>query len=287
MNIKKLILSNKLTTAIIILAILTLILLGINILSIIIITLYILFYLTFISKQLTIKIIKLSYQWIVLGIIILLSLTILFTVNPKNKNNSKTKALTPEQCKPIYDEYNETILDITGKGLKGSVAIKINPENCEANVYYNFLTTMNLEKNYSIPNSGYSEYYYAAYIREEDASRDQLVGTTQLSPVFTNKTSLPTNLYSYGGTEEQYNTRNVVDGSSSNVFHNSWMSTYTLDEESLSKITSKTVYEAVNGAPFAVVESTGENSWNYSMDSDTACKEGEIVNTVHLTYTER
>ena len=284
MNIKKIFLSNPLLFIIPLLIILTLILIGFTLWFFVLTILYIVFYLIFISKTLSFDFVKMSYKWIVLGIIVLLNISFVTILKPNTKTTEKP--LTPAQCKPIYDEYNEKIVDVTGDGLKGSVGIKINPENCEANVYYNFLTTMNLEKNYTIPNSGYSEYYYAASIREKDATRDQLVGTTQLSAVYTNTDTLP-DPFSYSRSEEVYNTREVVTGASTNVFINGWMSTFIFKEDSYDVITSRTVYEAVNAAPFATVEDLGDNSKNYGMDDDTACKEGDIVNTVQLTYTER
>jgi energy-coupling factor transporter transmembrane protein EcfT len=284
MNIKKIFLSNPFLFILPLLILITLLIIGFKFWFFALTILYILFYLIFIYKTLSFDFVKMSYKWIVLGMIVLLNISFVTILKPNTKTTEKP--LTPAQCKPIYEQYNEKIVDITGEGLKGSVAIKINPENCEANVYYNFLTTMNLDKNYSIPNSGYSKYYYAASIREENATRDELVGTTQLSPVYTNKNTLP-DPFTYGGTEELYNTREVVTGASTNIFINGWMSTFIFKEDSYDTIPSRTIYEAVDAAPFAIVEDLGNNSKNYSQDSDTACGKGNIVNTVQLTYTKR
>ena len=283
MDIKKFVLSNLLLIVLALLLVLTLLFLGFNIWFFLVAILYVLFYLIFISKTLTFEFIKLSYQWFALGFIVLLSFVILFAVNPKGKNSSNSSsALTPKQCEPIYEKYNEKIVDITGDNLKGSMAIKIDPDNCEANVYYNFLVTVSLDKNYSIPNSGYSEYYYAAYIQKPGET--SVYGTTSLQPAFTNTSSLPSDLFSYGS---DYDNRRVVEGESSNVFYNSWMSTFYFNDESYEKILERTTYGIVNSAPYAVVEEIDEYSKNYSVDSDKACEEGESLKTIQLTYTER
>jgi energy-coupling factor transporter transmembrane protein EcfT len=253
--------------------------------SIVITVLYLLFFLIFVSKTLTLKFLANISQWFVLLIIFGLSILVFITIDPKSNSSSKSKSLSPSQCKPYYDRYNKAIYDISGDGVTGTMGLTIDPENCETVIAYNFLITADVPRNYEIPNSGYQDYKYASSIRKPGDDRSSAYGQIQLEPVL--KNTLPSDVYDYGIDSTEYGYDQLREGTNTNRFYGGWLSQFVFYDGVIEKLTSRTQLDMVDSSDYEVVESTGENSKNYSIDEDTACEEGPIVKSVDLTYTER
>ena len=286
MDIKKIILSHPFLFIIPIILISTYIFVGFTIWLLLISLLYILFYLFFISKSISLAIIKGSYKWIILAVVIILNITLIIFVKP---NTTKEKVLTKKECQEVYDEYNNKILDITGDGIKGTIGIEIEQEDCKAKVYYNILLVAQLDKNYQLELLNYPEYKYAGSVRDPKEGRTTTRGTGQLNPVFENRDNLPNDIFEFGMTTEFYNSNDIINGSSTNVFSHSWRSDFTFDKDSLSDITSRTLYEITDGSEYIIKEQIegDEKAYSYTMDADKASQEGNIVKTFQLTYVER
>jgi energy-coupling factor transporter transmembrane protein EcfT len=282
MDIKK---NLPLISVLIALTLLTFIFLGINIYSIVILILYILFFLIFVSKTLTFTFLVNVSKWFILLGIFLLSVLIFVIVNPKSSRSSKSAELSPSQCKPYYERYNQEVYDISGDGITGTMGVTINPENCETVIAYNFLITADVPRNYEIPNSGYPDYKYVSSIRETGEERSSAYGMIELQPVL--KTTLPGDLYSYGIDSIEYGYEQLREGTSTNKFYGGWLSQFIFYEDAIDTLTSRTLLDMVDASDYEVVESTGENSFSYTIDEDKACAEGPIVKSIDLEYTKR
>lgn len=269
----------------IVLSLLTFIFLGFNIYSIVILILYILFFLIFVSKTLTFTFLVNVSKWFILLGIFLLSVLIFVTVNPKSSRSSKPIELSPSECKPYYERYNQAVYDISGDDITGTMGITIDPENCETIIAYNFLITADVPRNYEIPNSGYPDYKYASSIREPQEERSSGSGMVQLMPVL--KTTLPVDVYDYGIDSLEYGYEQLHEGTPTNKFYGGWLSQFIFYEDAIDTLTSRTLLDMVDSSDYEVVESLGENSLNYSIDEDTACAEGPIVKSIELEYTKR
>ncbi len=285
MDIKKFVKSNPFLFVIVLLVVLTLLFLGINIYSVVITILYILFYLIFISKTLAFKFLATVSQWLILAGIVILSLLILFVVNPKSKGSSTVKTLTPAQCQPYYDLYNGDVYDITGDGIRGTMGITIDTADCTLTTGYNILLTANVSKNYEIPNSNLPEYQYAASIREPGEERSYAHGMVQLAPVL--KKVLPSEVYDYGIDSVEYGWNELREGATTDTFYHGWLSTFIFYEEAITNLISRTQYDMVDTSDYVVVTPSGEYGNSYYTDEDSACESGPIIKTVQLTYTKR
>ena len=286
MNIKKIFLSNHFIFLFLIAIIITFIFIGFNIWFLILISLYTIFYLIFISKTIGLSILKESYKWIILSLIILINFSFVIFLKPSSSSN--TKVLSKEECIKIYEKYNKKIIDIKGDGITGKIGIQIEPDNCKSSVYYNILVTAELPQNYTMENSSYAEYKYVGSIRNPNDSRKYLRGSGQLFPAFVDKNILPDNPFDFGSLNKNYDPNNeYLSSTKTNVFQHSWRSDYTFKKDSLEELTSKTLYEITDGAKYMQKEDLGDNAYSYSLDTSKAAEEGNIIKSIQLTYIEK
>jgi hypothetical protein len=254
---------------------------GFTIWLILFLILGILLYLVFFTKVLKIQLTNPLYIFI--SIIILLIFGITTITLTKSKSTSTNEPLTKEQCVPIYEEYNDTVLDITSDGLKGTIGIKINEEDCEATVTYNFLFNAELTKNFKISEYANPEYQYTGILRGPDEKRDD-GDYAMIFYVLQNKDTLP-DPYTMAFDAVDYG-RQAVDGTTS-TFVQSWQKRYTFKENRYDEILSKTIYEIVDGSDSMDITTTEDGGHSYSLDSELAAKNGNLVKSFTLTYTRR
>ncbi len=263
--------------------IISLIVIGLSFWILIFGLIWLLFYMVFITQKLKFSFLKIDRAWVFLGLLIIVSLFFIYFVNPSSISKS-VKTLSADECKPIYEKYNNKILDISGENLKGTVGITIDSNDCRAKTYYNFLITDNLSKNYRQKNLNFDEYEYISTIRE---SNDKYkYGSTQIFPIFAEKSSFPVNIFGYGSTENGA-TGDEAEGKSTNKFYTGWSSSYIFTENSIEKLLARNVFELIDSSNFVTKETTSDSNTSYYTDSDKAADEGPVIKTINLTYTER
>jgi hypothetical protein len=225
---------------------------------------------------------KPTYIWIFLIAFLILNVTTVVLVKSSNKTPS-AKPLTVEECKAIYEEYDSTVLDISSDGLKGSIGIKIDPQDCGAIVTYNILFNTNLSKNFQLNEYTEPEYEYAGVLRDPKKERiNSDYGV--IFPVFENKDKL---LNPYSSDLSEINYGHGSNNESTTTFYDGWESSYIFREDSFEKIISKTVYEILDGSNSMDIKQMDENAYSYSLDAELSAKEGSVVKTFDLTITKR
>lgn len=268
------------------LILLTIVLIGFSIWTILSILVWVAFYLLFVKKLYTIN--QLTSLPLNIVLIVVIFLNLIFLAGGRilsNKTPTAEKTLTADECKPIYDSYNKKILDVSGEGLRGTVGIEINPQDCKAEVYYNFMIEIELQKNYTMGEGFSYEYKYVGGLVKADNSRNYVKGSGQIFEVFRNKEVLP-DPFDFGTQNMDYGHSGEYPDSSTSTFYHGWMSNYTFKTLSLEEIKEFNKYIVVDGSKY-MQKKAEEEGYSYSLDTTTAAREGDLLKTLEITYIER
>lgn len=235
-----------------------------------------LYYLFFIRKF-TIQSIS-WFLWIIVFSPLILSVTILSFSKSFNKNEIQSEALTPEQCKPIYDDYNGRILDVSSNGLQGMVTIEINPDDCYADLDYLFLFNENLSQNGEVHNPywGYLGQLYS------DEPRSDWSGNGEIFTVHVNKGNLPAtpeDAYYFYRDDEKFN-------DSTDWFYHHFGIHYVFNDEGYEKLLLRNKYAVLNGYNY-IVGTEQDGGISRHLDEESAAPSAPIVKEYELVYTVR
>lgn len=240
-------------------------------------TLWGLFYLVFIGKIIRLTFLKYEWIWIFFGILILLTLGLIFLTKDsvKKTSTSSEKPLTAEECAPIAEKYDGKILNVSSDGLKGRVAIQITDRaTCKAKIVHQYLFAANLEND--------SQYGYMGYTTEKDdqENRQYWYGNGSIAPAYQNKDQLPANPYEIGSS--YYGGGN----GNSDTFYSSYSEEPYLTENRYQEILDEEKLYVLGDASFVIVTNEGEGMSSSTGDDERAAKEGPIVKIFNLTFSE-
>lgn len=198
-----------------------------------------------------------------------------------NVSSTKTKSLSAEECKPIYDKYNNTVLTISGDGAKGTIGVKIDTNGrCQLQAWYNVLLTGNLPQNPYKRDIGTS-YHYIVLLREPGTTeRTKYDEFGDLSPVYKNSTALP-EAYAEGPDRSVLYSQGAQPQETNNFYWGYKLDTNYSDER-YQEMLKSTQLDIVNGTPFIEEEDNG-GGYSWSVNADEAAVNGEIVKTYNLT----
>lgn len=226
--------------------------------------------------------------WISFGLVVII--TIIFMIPGGATKSSKTasgttKKLSAEECKPYIAKYDGKILKITGEGLVGQVAIKIDPNACRIKAYYVATFTSNIAQNPDTSFFGSPPYNYIIRMHKpSDTSRGNN-DYGALSPVYANAGVLPAPYTESQVLSEFYRPEGTPDGPTSNFYWHYNIDT-NFSEARYQQIFTDNVFEVVDGLPFIEVTDHGDGVKGYSINHDRAEKEGKIIKTIDLTISE-
>lgn len=236
------------------------------------------------------KLFKVTDLIVWISFILIVVLTIIFMITGGSIKTSKTasgttKKLSAEECKPYISKYDGKILKITGEGLVGQVAIKIDPSACRIKGYYVATFTSDIAQNPDTSFFGSPPYNYIIRMHKpSDTSRGNN-DYGALSPVYANAGVLPAPYTESQALAEFYRPQGTPDGPTNNFY---WH--YTIDtnfsEARYQQIFTDNVFEVVDGLPFIESKDEGDGIKSYSINHDRAEKEGKIVKTIDLTISE-
>ncbi len=199
------------------------------------------------------------------------------------KNTQKTE-LTPEQCAEYAEKYDNKVLKITGEGIKGTIGLTANVEECRIVVIYHFLMQVDLPEN---PYKEYSsQYNYIGLLHSpEETGRESSYGTGYIAAGYVNKDALPednftTSMHDFYAPLELANQLNVTS-----TFFQASERWYDLTDEGYAEILTKTVYDFIDGKPY-IVEDNSNGYSSYSIDIEKAEEKGKIVKTFTFKVTD-
>lgn len=251
--------------------------------------LWILFTLIFYFRLFSFFTITTASLWIVFSVFLIVSILFMFIGDkPSSTKSSKTsssKKLTAEECKPFIAKYDNKLLKISGEGLVGQIAIKIDATNCKLKGYYVATFTSDIPQNPDTSFYGSPPYNYIIRMHEpSDTSRgDNDYGA--LSPAYANAGTLPAPFTESQALSTFYRPQNTPDGPTNNFY---WH--YTIDtnfsEDRYQQIFTDNVFEVVDGLPFIETTDEGNGIKGYSINHDRAEKDGKIIKTINLTISE-
>lgn len=260
--------------------VLFLVLVGISFWLFVFFALWVLFYLVFIGKIIKLTFLKYEWIWIFFGILILLTLGLIFLTKDsvKKTTTSSEKPLTAEECAPIVEKYDGKTIDVTSDGLIGRIAIRItDKETCKAEIGHHYLFTADLPRG--------ETYGYMGYTSEKDDSEDRKYwsGNGYVSPVYKNGETLPTDLFQVGS-KDTYSDGNDTAGTSR--FFVSYTEEPYLSESRYQKLTSENKLFIIDGREFIIITNEGNGGSSATSDDGKAAEEGTIVKTFDLKFAE-
>lgn len=275
------------------LAILSLILLlifvGFSLWFWIMLILWIIFSLIFYFRIIVLFAITQVILWIVFVIFLLLTIIVMFvgdaSSSSKSSGSSSTKKLTAEECKPYITKYDNKLLKISGEGLIGQVAIKIDPQNCKIQGYYVATFSSNLAQNPDTSFYGSPPYNYIIRMHKPSDTSRGYNDYGALSPVYANAGTLPAPFTESQALASFYRPQGTPDGPTNNFYWHYKIET-NFSEARYNQIFTDNVFEVVDGLPFMESKDEGNGMKSYSINHDRAEKEGKIVKTIDLTISE-
>ena len=233
------------------------------------------------------KLFWLQYYWVLLAfpVVFFLIGIILFEVGFRNENSAQDTitTLTPDECAPIYNQYNNTVLDITANQLVGSAAIAIEKDTCRATVNYIFQFNADIEPyldGFSDVEStiGYMINHYSG------ESRANWTGNGEIGVANINIGVLPEDRFTRSA-YEFYNNQQSQSDIGSNFYHSYSRSYLFKGEESLDGIKAKKYYALIDGREYLVTEDLGDGMSSMSLDTEKAVLKAPIVKEFELKYT--
>jgi hypothetical protein len=217
--------------------------------------------------------------------LIISSFGILLTQNSVKKNtsssNTSTAKLTSAECQPYYDKYNGKVMNISGDGLKGTVAIKIDKSNgCKLLGWYNVLLSYNLPQNPYKRDVGPAYHYIVTLRTANQTTRSENDGYGALSPAFKNQTVLP-DPYSTSSQRAALYSQGI-NATETRYFYWGYNIETNFSEKRYQEIFQKTKLEIVDGMKF-IEEKTEGSTFSYSINQDRAAESGTISKSFNLT----
>ncbi len=254
----------------------------------ILLIIWIVFYLIFFAKIIVLFKITQIIMWISFSVLILITIIFMFVggaSSGKSSGSSQGKKLTVEECKPYIAKYDNKLLKISGEGLVGQVAIKIDATNCRLKAYYVATFSSDLAQNPDTSFYGSPLYNYIIRMHKPSDTSRGYNDYGALSPVYANAGSLPAPYTESQALATFYRPQGTPDGPTSNFY---WH--YTIDtnfsEGRYQQIFTDNVFEVVDGLPFMESEDMDNGTKSYSINHDRAEKEGKIVKTIDLKISE-
>ena len=266
---------------------------GFSVWLFLILLLWIMFYIIIIRKQLIRIDLAINYTWLILAIIIVIScsLTLFVKFNPmtdtsavgSNSSSSGIK-LTKEQCKPLFDKYDSKMLKIVGPNLKGSIGLKVDPDDCKYTAQYIFMMDANLPAN---PHADLPyPYNYIGAVHHTNQNDRGHYGVGTVSAARINKGALPDPFATSQEIAAFYNVQNSSDISTTGSFYSSFSRSRYLSESAFNEIFDDSVYEVMDGLPYMKKEAVASGGFSYSIDHEMTEKEGRIVRSFQFTISE-
>lgn len=234
-----------------------------------------------------------KYRIWVLIAAFLLSLIIISMLEPavssiqSTNDGEATTVLSADECKPIYEQYNDTIMDLSGDGITGTIGVQIDPNNCKAEINYNFVFSANLPKNFTPPNFDISEYKYAAGIISEE-NPDDVTGSAEIFALYNTSYQFG-DPYDFGLPADNSNLaqQQMAEGASSSSFYTGWSRAYNFREDSMDKLQELNVFRVYDGKESMIVEEEEGGFSSYYLESEKAVENGDVVQEYEMTYSVR
>jgi hypothetical protein len=241
---------------------------------------WVVFYLVFIAQILKFSFIKYEWIWIFFGILLLLSIGLIFLTkdSAKKAGNSTEQPLTAAECAPIVEKYDGKSLNVSADGLTGRVSIRITDKNtCKAEIAHHYLLTADLPRG--------ETYGYMGYTSEKDDSEDRNYwnGNGYVSPVYKNGDTLPADLFQVGS-QETYSDGN--DTNATSRFFVSYTEEPYLSESRYQKLKSENKLFIIDGREFIIVTDEGGGSTTATSDDEKGAREGLIVKIFDLKFSD-
>lgn len=249
------------------------------------IVLWILFFVRF--SSLLIKF-SFSVTIIIFFIIFILSVYFMIGIHTPTKNTANTssnKKLSAEECKPLYDKYNNKVLKISGDNAIGSIGINLTSD-CQLSAKYILTFNANLPENPIPELPGSILYNYVTNLHTSAQTERGHYGHGSLSIVRQNTMTLPNAFASSKDVSEYYRLSTQPNNTPANSFYWTNEKIGNFSESRYQEILGNNVFEVVDGLPYMEKEDLGNNGFSYSVDTEKAEKDGKIVKTINLTISE-
>jgi len=239
------------------------------------------FYLIFIAQVLKLSFIKYEWIWIFFGMLLLLSIGLIFLTKDSTKkvSNSTNKPLTAEECAPIAEKYDGKVINVSADGLVGRIAIRITDKStCKAEIGNHYLFTADLERG--------DTYGYMGYTSEKDGSQDRKYwgGNGEVAGVHINGDSLPTDMFQVGSKGYFDDSGNIYEAT--NKFFIGYTEEPYLSEERYQEIINENKIYIIDGREYIVETDEGNGMSSTSADEERAAREGPIVKIFDLKFSE-
>lgn len=235
------------------------------------------YYLFFIYKFTIVKI-----AWFVWFVILSpLFLLVIFYIGYEalGTNTTTVTTLTPEQCKPIYDKYNDSVYDVTADDLTGVVKIAIDPTDCYADIDYVFQYPLNIKQNGQFTGT-YVGYFAELY---KDEPRSEWTGNGSIFPIYRNSGLFPQD---FDDTPYFYDVPEKASDPSDSFYHH-FGKKYEFNEEAYQKFLSYDSYAVIDGTDYIEAAKADDGSLSSDVVENMAAPKAPIIKEYNLTYTRR
>jgi hypothetical protein len=200
--------------------------------------------------------------------------------------STESTKLSADECKTLYDKYNNKVLKISGDSTVGSIGIKLTTD-CKLSARYIITFTGALPEN-PIPSLAVSNYYnYVNNLHKDSETARGHYGVGSLSPVTQNALKLPDPFSSSQVVAEFYRDQtNVGTVPKTSSFYWSYEKIGDFTQAKYQEMLDNNVFEVVDGLPYMETTALAGGGNSYSIDQEKAEQEGTIVKSIRLTITE-